>query len=301
MDINRNNYESFFLLYLDRELSAADKHEVEKFLIENSDLQKEFALLQQTILIHDDTIFEPKELLFREEEKRRILPFYRMRIAAAVALILTMGWFVVTEISKNHNETPGVDRRAAIASTQSKKDPVKTNKENIVTEKSLATAAKSTEKKNPVKIIVLKKELQNKSNGNTKDNLVKTNNADQKDAKADVSDESTLAVQKSSAALEIQQDNLKMSDDAKQVPVVAGATASALVIVSADPKNQVKKEGADLKESDYQTDNSISVIALDDRNKSITGFFKKLTKADPDNNKTTSTRKLHVSVFQFSY
>jgi len=100
MDINRNNYESFFLLYLDRELSAADKHEVEKFLIENRDLQKEFALLQQTILIHDDTIFEPKELLFREEEKRRILPFYRMRIAAAVALILTMGWFVVTEISK---------------------------------------------------------------------------------------------------------------------------------------------------------------------------------------------------------
>ncbi len=297
MDINRNNYESFFLLYLDRELSTADKHEVENFLIENSDLQKEFALLQQTMLIHDDTIFEPKELLFREEEKRRILPFYRMRIAAAVALILTTGWFVITEISKNHSETMGVDHRSAIASTQSKKDPVKTNKENIVTEKSLATAAKSTEKKNPGKTIVLKKESQS----NTKENQVEANIADQKDTRADISDESPLAVQKSSTALEIQQDNLKMSGDAKQVPVVAGATASALVIVSADPKNQLKKEDAGLKESDYQTDNSISMIALDDRNKSITGFFKKLTKANPDNNKTTSTRKLHVSVFQFSY
>ena len=297
MDINRNNYESFFLLYLDRELSTADKHEVENFLIENSDLQKEFALLQQTMLIHDDAIFEPKELLFREEEKRRILPFYRMRIAAAVALILTTGWFVITEISKNHSETMGVDHRSAIASTQSKKDPVKTNKENIVTEKSLATAAKSTEKKNPGKTIVLKKESQS----NTKENQVEANIADQKDTRADISDESPLAVQKSSTALEIQQDNLKMSGDAKQVPVVAGATAPALVIVSADPKIQLNKEDAGLKESDYQTDNSISMIALDDRNKSITGFFKKLTKANPDNNKTTSTRKLHVSVFQFSY
>jgi hypothetical protein len=301
MDINRNNYESFFLLYLDRELSAADKHEVEKFLTENRDLQKEFALLQQTMLIHDDTIFEPKELLFREEEKRRILPLYWMRIAAAVALILTTGWFVITEISKNHSETMGVDHRAAISSTQSKQDPLKTNKENIVTDKSLAIADKWMEKKNSGKTIVLKKGSQNKLNGNTKDNLAKNDNADQIDTKADVTVESPIAVQKSSAALEIQQDNLKMSGDAKQVPVVAGATASALVIVSTDPKNQVKKEDADLKESDYQTDNSISVVALDDRNKSITGFFKKLTKASPDNNKTTSTRKLHVSVFQFSY
>jgi hypothetical protein len=301
MDINRNNYESFFLLYLDCELSATDKHEVEKFLGENSDLQKELTLLRQTILIQDDTTYEPKELLFREEEKRRILPLYWMRTAAAVVLILTSGWFVIREISKNHIETMGMDHRAAIASTQSKQVPVKSNEENIVTEKSLATADKTTEKKNSVKTVVLKKELQNKSNGNAKDNLVKTNNADQKDAKADITDESSLAVQKSSAALEIQQDNLKMSDDAKQVPVVAGATASALVIVSADPKNQVKKEGADLKESDYQTDNSISMISLDDRNKSITGFFKKLTRTNPDNNKTTSTRKLQVSVFQFSY
>ncbi|HSZ33696.1 MAG TPA: hypothetical protein VK772_10295 [Puia sp.] len=301
MDINRNNYESFFLLYLDRELSSTDKHEVEKFLIENSDLQKEFALLQQTMLIHDDTIFEPKELLFREEEKRRILPFYWMRIAAAVALILTTGWFIITAISKNHSEPKGVDHQPAIASTQSKQDPVKTNKENIVTEKSLAIADKLTEKKNSGKTILLKKESPNKLKGNTKDNLVETNNADQKGTSADVSDESSLAIQKSSAALEIQQDNLNMSADSKQVPVVAGATASALVIVSTDPKSQLKKEDAGLKESDYQTDNSISMIALDERNKSITGFFKKLTKANPDNNKTTSTRKLHVSVFQFSY
>ena len=51
MEINRNNYESFFLLYLDRELNPSEMAEVEKFLDENADLQKEFSLLQQTILV----------------------------------------------------------------------------------------------------------------------------------------------------------------------------------------------------------------------------------------------------------
>ena len=44
MDINRNNYETSFLLYLDRELNPAEMLEVEKFLSENADLQKEFEL-----------------------------------------------------------------------------------------------------------------------------------------------------------------------------------------------------------------------------------------------------------------
>ena len=79
MEINRNNYETFFLLYLDRELNPAEKQEVENFLAENADLQKEFKQLQQTVLAPAEIVFEPKELLFRKEEKRRVIPFYRMQ------------------------------------------------------------------------------------------------------------------------------------------------------------------------------------------------------------------------------
>jgi anti-sigma factor RsiW len=101
MDINRNNYENFFLLYLDRELNEADRNTVEKFLNENTDLQREFALLQKTIQWPADILFEQKESLYRKEEKRRIIPVYWMRRAAAIALILAGSWFMMTRIVKN--------------------------------------------------------------------------------------------------------------------------------------------------------------------------------------------------------
>lgn len=66
MKINRNNYESFFLLYIDNELSAEEKTEVENFLLKNSDLSDEFDLLRDTKLADEGlTIFEHKELLYK--------------------------------------------------------------------------------------------------------------------------------------------------------------------------------------------------------------------------------------------
>src|SRR5580704_5749498 len=93
MDINRNNYETSFLLYLDRELGPAEMLKVEKFLIENPDLQKEFVLLQQTIFLPEQIEFDQKELLFHKEEKRRVVPMYWVRIAASVIILLAAGWF----------------------------------------------------------------------------------------------------------------------------------------------------------------------------------------------------------------
>lgn len=50
MNINRNNYEEFFMLYLDGELSDAEKALVDAFISENSDLLIEFNQLQLTKL-----------------------------------------------------------------------------------------------------------------------------------------------------------------------------------------------------------------------------------------------------------
>lgn len=66
MNINRNNYEEFFVLYTDNELSAAEKLLVEIFVRENPDLLQEFNLLRQSKLVADQNIvFENKELLMR--------------------------------------------------------------------------------------------------------------------------------------------------------------------------------------------------------------------------------------------
>ncbi|HTB25535.1 MAG TPA: hypothetical protein VK711_09190, partial [Puia sp.] len=102
MYINRNNYETSFLLYLDRELGPAEMLKVEKFLTENPDLQKEFVLLQQTILLPEQIEYDQKELLFHKEEKRRIIPPYWLRIAASVIIFLVAGWIILTKVSNDH-------------------------------------------------------------------------------------------------------------------------------------------------------------------------------------------------------
>ena len=56
MNINRDNYEHWLLLYIDRELSAADKEAFEAFAAANPDVQEELELYNQTILAPDDTI-----------------------------------------------------------------------------------------------------------------------------------------------------------------------------------------------------------------------------------------------------
>ena len=70
MEINRNNYEEFFLLYVDGELNAVERDSVEKFAEQNVDLQEELnALLQTKLSIADEMIFENKHLLYKYESE----------------------------------------------------------------------------------------------------------------------------------------------------------------------------------------------------------------------------------------
>ncbi|MBL7768461.1 MAG: hypothetical protein JNK20_05790 [Flavipsychrobacter sp.] len=70
MNINRNNYEVFFLLYIDRELNAEERQAVESFLRENPDLQMEMDMLASTTLPEDlsSAVFPDKSKLYRTED-----------------------------------------------------------------------------------------------------------------------------------------------------------------------------------------------------------------------------------------
>ena len=65
MNINRNTYEEFFLLYVDNELSQAQRREVEAFIEENPDLRSELDMLQDVVLRPEQPATFNKDLLFR--------------------------------------------------------------------------------------------------------------------------------------------------------------------------------------------------------------------------------------------
>lgn len=67
MNINRNNYESFFLLYVDNELSVPERNALELFVQENADLQEELDMLKQSVVKADDIVFKGKSKLFKPE------------------------------------------------------------------------------------------------------------------------------------------------------------------------------------------------------------------------------------------
>ncbi|PZR23255.1 MAG: hypothetical protein DI535_24530 [Citrobacter freundii] len=70
MNIDRNNYEEFFILYLDNELSASDRQRVEEFANANTDLKAELELLLQSKLQPEtDITFEGKAALLKNEEE----------------------------------------------------------------------------------------------------------------------------------------------------------------------------------------------------------------------------------------
>ena len=68
------NYESYCLLYIDNELAAAERMELELFMQAHPTLANELAALQQTVLTPETLLFEDKAILYRYDEMEASLP-----------------------------------------------------------------------------------------------------------------------------------------------------------------------------------------------------------------------------------
>lgn len=72
MNINRNNYEEYFILYIDRELNDAEQAAVEAFVQEHPDLKAELEMLKDTVLEPATASFPGKEELLKHTDS--VLP-----------------------------------------------------------------------------------------------------------------------------------------------------------------------------------------------------------------------------------
>ena len=80
MNINRNNYEELYLLYVDGELSAQERQAVEQFMEENPDTAQELIMLQQTKLDTTPIAFKNKDSLYRSVSNELSLQNFEERL-----------------------------------------------------------------------------------------------------------------------------------------------------------------------------------------------------------------------------
>ena len=297
MDINRINYEKFFLLYLDRELAPVEMREVEKFLAEHTDLQKEFTLLQQTVFIPETIRFEQKELLFRKEEKRKVVPFYRLRIAAAIAGLLLGSWYIISQVGREP-ERIGADKKIAAAAGDHKATapPVvnavpDAGQQKTETKQEGVQSAEQAKASHPQKQIRVKEET----------GVVKTGVSQDQAATQDIAnnniEEPTIPMKKSNASTEIQA-SVANSTDPRSVNSHSALRDPIVLTAAVETAGSRVNDNVVYSEPESQPETAISVVALNNPNKGISKFFKKFTSSTPE---TEGSRKVRVSVFKISY
>jgi hypothetical protein len=98
--INITNYEEQLLNYIDDELNNNERKEVEKLAAKLPVIQKELLLLQKTKLQPDtEVIFPDKSILYRREERVRVITMAWFRVAVAAAIILIAGFVTLRLIN----------------------------------------------------------------------------------------------------------------------------------------------------------------------------------------------------------
>jgi anti-sigma factor RsiW len=105
--INETNYEEFFLLYVDNELDASFRKDVEAFAASQPRFQQELDLLMQTKTQPEETIvFPDKSLLYKEPAEKRVVIMWWRTMAVAAMLLLALGIFWISSSDKAVSTTP---------------------------------------------------------------------------------------------------------------------------------------------------------------------------------------------------
>ncbi|MFT3676216.1 MAG: hypothetical protein QM781_09985 [Chitinophagaceae bacterium] len=98
-EINAGNYEEWFFLYIDNELTPRQRQEVETWVADQPGYAAELRVLQHTRLQPDTSIvFPDKQSLYRTETRVRAIVWRRIAIAASLILAIGTGtWMLIRD------------------------------------------------------------------------------------------------------------------------------------------------------------------------------------------------------------
>ncbi len=121
-EVNLQNYEEQFLLYVDNELAATEKEKVETFVLQHPSLQENFTQLKQTKLPLESLVFAYKESLYRKEEKEKPVFYMRWQRVAIAAVLTGVAVLLWTVIPQNNTD------QFSLAKNEGRLQPTETNK-----------------------------------------------------------------------------------------------------------------------------------------------------------------------------
>jgi hypothetical protein len=112
-DIDENNYQDYFLSYIDGELNNKHRHMLESFIGLFPPKRLELEQLRQTVSTPDRTIvFPDKDSLYKNEKHRRVIVFYRLMAGAAAVLLVAVALLLLQRHPANQ---PPLARNTMVA------------------------------------------------------------------------------------------------------------------------------------------------------------------------------------------
>jgi hypothetical protein len=176
-NINETNYQEYFLLYVDNELSISKREEVEKYVLQHPRLQNEFTLIKQTVLSPETISYGEKANLYRTEKRRTIyIKPWRLAAAAIFIGVCIGGWLLMQKnsptitVAETNKNVPAPAQQAVKAPVDTTEQNPKQQAEPRVQE---VLASKQTGKENNRKQeaqVVTKKPIEKPASNNTVNN-----------------------------------------------------------------------------------------------------------------------------------
>jgi len=187
--IGIDNYQEYFLLYIDNELNESSRDAVEKFVLQHPQLQDEFSLLKQTVLPQEKIVFHNKKSLYRKEERRVVyLNWTRIAVAAAMVGVAAVVWWIAPHNNKNTPDVATVQQNKPTTkpAQNEKKDTVQQFVQPLQNTNEETASAKPTQREKKEVAVKTEKKKTTTPVGNTeKDNNVIALSNDKKDKKTE--------------------------------------------------------------------------------------------------------------------